>query len=159
MSKIALSAPVAGVGTATIKGPETASDIEFQLPPMAGRIHVGGDIKLLNPMNSVPFNTASSGGQVSGSFVLDRASTCLISATASMYVPAVGLYSMTLSIDGIGNLSLARHFFNQTSVHTTMPPAVALVSLSAGTYTVRMTAQSNTDVNDMCTCTVIAIAN
>lgn len=40
MSKIALSAPVAGVGTATIKGPETASDIEFQLPPRAGQVLV-----------------------------------------------------------------------------------------------------------------------
>lgn len=42
MSKIALSAPVAGVGTATIKGPETASDIEFQLPPRAGQVMVAG---------------------------------------------------------------------------------------------------------------------
>lgn len=40
MSKIALSAPVAGVGTATIKGPETAADIEFQLPPRAGQVLV-----------------------------------------------------------------------------------------------------------------------
>lgn len=42
MSKIALSAPVAGAGTATIKGPETASDIEFQLPPRAGQVMVAG---------------------------------------------------------------------------------------------------------------------
>lgn len=42
MSKIALSAPVAGVGTATIKGPETAADIEFQLPPRAGQVLVAG---------------------------------------------------------------------------------------------------------------------
>lgn len=42
MSKIALSAPVAGVGTATIKGPETSADIEFQLPPRAGQVMVAG---------------------------------------------------------------------------------------------------------------------
>lgn len=40
MSKIALSAPIVGAGTATIKGPETAADIEFQLPQRAGEIVV-----------------------------------------------------------------------------------------------------------------------
>lgn len=42
MSKIALSAPIVGAGTATIKGPETATDIEFQLPPRAGQVLVAG---------------------------------------------------------------------------------------------------------------------
>lgn len=42
MSKIALSAPIVGAGTATIKGPETATDIEFQLPPRAGQVMVAG---------------------------------------------------------------------------------------------------------------------
>lgn len=41
MSKIALSAPVAGNGMATILGPELTSDIEFTLPQLGGELLTG----------------------------------------------------------------------------------------------------------------------
>lgn len=46
MSKIALSAPVAGAGTATIKGPETATDKEYSLPDAEGEVVTKGTLNV-----------------------------------------------------------------------------------------------------------------
>ena len=65
--------------------------------------------------------------------------------------------TMTLSITGIGNLTSFSYYTNELSSHKSSPTGNATATLSAGTYTVVITCDSNTDNNDKGNCALIAI--
>jgi hypothetical protein len=109
------------------------------------------------PIQNVTFNTATSNGTVSGSFAISVKSNCLFSFNGTAYKASGNIINMTLSITGVGNLTSISYYTNETSSHKASPTGYVTTTLNAGTYTVVITCDSNTDTNDRGNCSVLAI--
>jgi hypothetical protein len=109
------------------------------------------------PIQNVTFNTVTSNGTVSGSFTISVKSNCLFSFNGTAYKSSGNIINMTLSINGIGNLTTISYYTNELSSHKSSPTGYALATLNPGTYTVVITCDSSTDNNDRGNCSVLAI--
>lgn len=109
------------------------------------------------PIQNGTFPTSGGGGTVSGTFTLPVKSNCLFSFSGTGYKVSGNIITMTLSITGIGNLTSISYSTNELASHKSSPTGNATATLSAGTYTVVITCDSNTDYNDKGNCALIAI--
>lgn len=109
------------------------------------------------PIQNGTFSTASSNGTVAGTFTLSVKSICLFSFNGTTYRGDAGGMTLTLSLNGIGNLTSVFFYTNEGSSHKSSPTGYVNYTLNAGTYTVVITSSHNTDNNDRGNCSVLAI--
>ena len=142
----------------TDSDPQEIDEIEVTNLAATGIVTAGQyNITTHVPIKNASFPATSSNGTVSGTFTLPVKSNCLFSFSGSSFRVTGNGINLTLSVTGIGNLATVFYYTNETSSHKASPAGYATTSLSAGTWTVVITSDSNTDGNDRGNCSVLAI--
>lgn len=116
-------------------------------------------IRFFNVIDNSSFGGSATGQSRIGTLTLTKKSLCIFTWSATAYRLSAGTIIATLSIDGIGNLQQTNWYTNETSSHKSSPGKQISYTLNPGTYTIRITVDQMTDVNDYANCGVIAIAS